>query len=259
MKNIITLTTDFGTKDGYVGAMKGKILSINPNAKIIDITHEISPQNIREASWTLLRSTPLYPKNTIHVAVIDPGVGSMREAIVIQANDQWYIGPDNGLFTQIVKNFKIQNAYKIHKTTKWWNSHSTFDGLALFSPAAAYLSIDTDPKAFGQPISNILRTGEREVERIDNKIVGEIILFDHFGNAISNIHKNTLEGILLDKIEVTCNDKKFAFATHYSEVEENSCVSLFNSDNFLELSENCGSIMNSLKLQIGDKIHISIK
>ncbi|MCB1192945.1 MAG: SAM-dependent chlorinase/fluorinase [Leptospiraceae bacterium] len=257
MKNIITLITDFGTKDGYVGAMKGKILSINPKARIFDITHEISPQNIKEASYTLVRSTTQFPKNSVHVAVIDPGVGSSRNAIVLKSNNRWYIGPDNGVFTEIIKNFGIQKAYSIEKHTKWWDAHATFDGLALFSPVAAYLSIGISPKKMGVSISNILRLPENAVEVSEKGVIGEIILFDHFGNAITNISKNEIDLFLSKGINISCQESNFEFVNHYKEAKENSAVSLINSDNQLELSINCGSAKSTLNLKIGDKVVVT--
>ncbi|MBI5328208.1 MAG: SAM-dependent chlorinase/fluorinase [Deltaproteobacteria bacterium] len=158
MDGIITLLTDFGTQDGYVGAMKGAILSINPSATIVDISHQIPPQDIMAGAFVLSQAAPFFPRNTIHIAVVDPGVGGKRKPILVQTDRCFFVGPDNGIFGIALQREKIRQ--KIHLINKDYFlnriSH-TFHGRDIFSPVGAYLSKGFDPSVFGKRIRAITK------------------------------------------------------------------------------------------------------
>ncbi len=254
MTAIITLTTDFGTADGYVGAMKGRILSLNPDVMIVDITHEIEPQGVRQAAWCLRRATTTFPDETVHVVVVDPGVGSGRDAVLLRSGDQWFIGPDNGVFSEIVRTTGIQQGFRLHNETRWWKKHSSFDGLALFAPAAACLVNKTDPEKMGEPSLDFVLLDRSQAIYEDGVVSGEIMLFDRFGNAITNIHESSLEQMHRKPVSADAANRRFAIVDHYQEGSGSEGVAIVNSDGYLELSVYTGSARDRLNLKIGDRV-----
>lgn len=256
MTPIITLTTDFGTKDPYVAAMKGVILRINPDIKIVDLTHEISPHNIMEANLFLANSCPYFPDGTIHVVVIDPGVGTEREPIVVSTCDQVFACPDNGLLTLISKKLQIKEARVIkNKTFMLEHVSSTFHGRDIFAPVAAYL-------ASGRKIENV---GDKldKIEMIDipepvigkGRVTGEIIHIDRFGNLISNISLNLFEKS--KNYEILIKDKRLdKISQAYGEKNKNELLAIIGSSDLLEISVNQGSAENVLGVVIGEKISV---
>ena len=252
---IITLTTDFGTQDGYVGAMKGRILSMCPSATIIDISHDIEPQNIRQAAWTLVRSSPYFPTKTIHVAVIDPGVGSDRRPLLLKSLNQWYVGPDNGIFTEIFRQFGSQEIYELHRSTEWWQSHSSFDGLALFAPAAACLASGVTLDKLGTAVSTINTIPPLEPVIEKNCLKGQIILFDRFGNAITNIHQDRLKTLGKKQLSVICNNQPLKLVDHYEACEPGGSA-IINSDQLLEIAVFSRSAREILKLSVEDMVTV---
>lgn len=255
--SIITLTTDFGTRDGYVGAMKGKILSINKNAHIIDITHEIAPQNVEAAAWALLRSTPVFPKKSIHIAVVDPEVGSVRNPLLLQLNHQIYIGPDNGIFTLLLDRFGSGKLYQISKSTLHWESHQSFDGLALFAPVAAHISLGLPLKRMGREIQSCVRLSLPIPETTNKIISGIIILFDNFGNAITNISENDLVLSSISSPKITWNQQESHLSTHYSEKQNEPFGALINSDGRLELFVKNRSFQKIFSARISSFVTVS--
>jgi len=257
MTAIVSLTTDFGTRDGYVGAMKGKILSICPDASIVDITHDIAPQNIQQGSWTLFRSTLLFPENSIHVAVVDPGVGSERRPILIKSENRWYIGPDNGVFSEIIRHYGTEEIYDIKQKTEWWQAHTSFDGLALFAPAAAHLASGLSTDVFCTPIERLLKILPKSVPTIEQQSIrGKILMFDRFGNAQTNISKTHLEGLKKPSFVITCQKNTFPFVSHYEEGKDRSSMTLINSDGYLEIAVFRGSAEQEFRLKPGDPVSI---
>ncbi|MBF0289270.1 MAG: SAM-dependent chlorinase/fluorinase [SAR324 cluster bacterium] len=258
MTATITLITDFGTQDGYVGAMKGKIVSISPTSDIIDVTHDISPQSVLQAAYCLSRSVPHFPPGTIHVVVVDPGVGSARPAILVKTCSSWLIGPDNGVFSILLEKYPPETIIRISSKTAHWQTHTSFDGLALFAPAAAHL-------AEGMPLSEIGTRSScyeqlhfpRAVEK-SNEIEGEIILFDRFGNAITNIHADFLQKYEHKNVTILGkSDARCAFQSHYEAGMDDDAIALINSDQLLELSVYCGSMQQKYDLVIGDKVFVA--
>jgi len=257
MVTVITLTTDFGTQDGYVGAMKGRILSMAPRVTIIDISHEIGAQSIQAASWCLGRSAPNFPENTIHVTVIDPGVGSDRRPILLRSGDQWYIGPDNGVFSRIVKQKGVQRVYRLFEETRWWKAHRSFDGLALFAPAAACLANRTALEEMGRPIADLKIAEDEPARSTDDRIQGKIMMFDRFGNAITNISSADLADLKADQLSIMAKEREFKLERFYQASESGSTAAIMNSDDLLELCVFGGSARLKFGLDLGDEVRVS--
>ncbi|MEO0248462.1 MAG: SAM-dependent chlorinase/fluorinase [candidate division WOR-3 bacterium] len=187
----ITLLTDFGLKDPYVGIMKGVILSINPQVHVIDMSHDVEPQDVTEACFLVKEYAPFFRKGTIHLCVVDPTVGSERRAIVLMHAGQLFVGPDNGLFTLL---FDAQSAvYEITNRSYMASRVSnTFHGRDIFAPVAAHLSLGLNPAALGKQIADPVHLSGVHPTQKGRLLMGHIIRFDRFGNAISNISADAL-------------------------------------------------------------------
>lgn len=250
---LITLTTDFGYQDNYVGAMKGVILSISPKATIIDIAHNIPPQNIVHGAFVITEASKYYPPKTIHVVVVDPGVGSKRLPICVYSCGQYFIGPDNGLFSLIIQNDPKWEAYQLENKKFFLKVISTtLHGRDIFSPVAAHLASGVKIKQLGQKLKKINSLNIAEVKITNNKVQGEIIYFDHYGNAITNIHKKDMSNnpkihinhkITLDQLSVSYEEGQLGFP-----------IALISSSGFLEIAVKQGNAAKQLALQIGDAI-----
>src|SRR5215468_6432838 len=193
--SVIALLTDFGTQDYFVGAMKGVILSINTAATIVDITHEIPPQDIEAGAFNLLSCYRDFPAGTVHVAVVDPGVGSDRRALVIESANQFFVGPDNGLFGWICEREESWAAIEISNDKFFRHPVSqTFHGRDIFAPVAAALSAGHEPSEFGPAVSDIVRVESLQPATISaNTIEGRIIHIDRFGNCVTNFTRQMLK------------------------------------------------------------------
>lgn len=263
-KKIITVTTDFGTKDVYVGVMKGVILSINPDVTIVDITHEIEAGNIKEASFLLKDAYSYFPEGTIHIAVVDPGVGGKRRAIAIKSKGYFFVGPDNGLFWPIIENDK--DAVVVHlKNKKYFlpEISSTFHGRDIFAPVAAYISKGVDIRDMGDVIDDPVRIEIKKPEFLEGKIIGHAIREDNFGNIITNISKEDIIKHFnsLEDIEVIVGDKRIPkISRTYSDVGKGELLVLIGSSGLLEISANMkkaseivGKNINELRIEVRRK------
>jgi len=258
--SIIALLTDFGLKDHYVSQMKGVILSINENAKIIDITHEVEKYNVRAGAFILYLAAKFFPKGTIYVAVVDPGVGSERKPLLIDANGDFFIGPDNGLLMLAAKEKGITAVYQL-LNTKYFRKEvsSTFHGRDIFAPVAAYLSLGIPSKEFGNQINDYESPSFIEAKIEKNKILSEILYIDSFGNIITNASPFHLESINLSlgdwiKLRVKNKTCKIKFSKSYFNVKKGELLALIGSHGFLELAINSGNAAKNLKAKPGDKI-----
>lgn len=243
--SIITLLTDFGLEDNFVGVMKGVILGINPVARIVDITHNVRPQDIMSAAFLLKGSYRFFPKGTIHLVVVDPGVGSKRKAIIVKTMDYYFVGPDNGVLSialsEIEKIINITNEKYFLKSVS-----NTFHGRDVFAPVAGYLSKGVQLERFGREV--------REYKKLDIPKVkagkGQIIYIDRFGNLVTNIPKGVsgkiqFKGISIDKI-----------SSSYAEVEIGMPLAIFGSFGNLEISIREGSARDYFHAKIGDEVRI---
>lgn len=250
---IIALLTDFGTKDYFVGAMKGVILSINPEAKIIDITHDIEPQNIRSAGFTLASCYHNFPQKTIFVSVVDPGVGSDRRAILVETENYYFIAPDNGLLSLIIKN---ESNYRIFELTnpKFFLSKmsQTFHGRDVFAPVAAWLSKGISSNEFGNEISELIFSKNLYPKIVSaDKITGNIIHIDNFGNIITNFRKTDLATNFSLQVNENMITKHHTF---YAEGKVSEIFSIWGSAGYLEIAVNCNSAKELLNAEIGNEI-----
>lgn len=190
---MITLLTDFGTADYFVPAMKGVILSLHPPAQILDLTHDIPAQDIRFAAFTLSACYRNFPAGTIHVAVVDPGVGSARHPLVIATEKYFFVGPDNGLFSDVFAHEKNARIFQATNTEFFRaDISSTFHGRDIFAPLAAWLEKGVTPENFGTEISDVVRLNTPQPVCENEKIIAEIIHRDHFGNCVTNLTANEL-------------------------------------------------------------------
>lgn len=256
-RNIIALLTDFGTMDFFVGAMKGVILSINRAAEIIDITHEVPPHNIRSAAFTLNACYRNFPDKTIFVAIVDPGVGSTRRAILVETAKHYFIAPDNGLLSCVFgkeENFRV---YELTNKKFFLEPISrTFHGRDIFSPVAAYLSNGIEPDEFGSEINDYVYQKINKPKQIDDETIeAEIIHADHFGNLIVNAAFSDLP----EKFTVEFNGKRITKIKYFF-AEEKPCevFMIFGSAGFLEIVANQDSAEIFLNAKVGQKVFIKI-
>ena len=256
--SIISLLSDFGHKDPYVAEMKAVILSINPQAKIVDITHEIEKFNIRMGAYVLASAAPYFSPKTIHVAVVDPGVGTKRRPIIAETNHGIYVGPDNGLLMLAAHKEEITNVYTICNPKNMLTKISkTFHGRDIFAPAAAHLSKGIKPSDFGSAIRDYVFPEFAEAQSKGGKLLGEILHIDDFGNIISNISAKNIKDAGFregDFLLVTLGNKtlNLQFCSAYGEVPAGAFLALIGSGNFLEVAVNQGNASNVFKPEVGD-------
>jgi len=236
---IITLTTDFGTGSPYVAAMKGVILSINPAATIIDISHAVPAQDVARGALVLEDTTPWFPEGTIHVAVVDPGVGTARSILYARIGSQQYIAPDNGLLSRLSARWQPSTVLRLTEKTHWLPTVShTFHGRDIMAPVAARLSLGLDPRLLG-PAAGQLDQLDLPLPRVvDDKVRGEVISIDSFGNLITNIAFDLLAGKPNDsRACVVCGIyETFGIYHTYGEQAAGMLVALIGSAGRLELA-----------------------
>jgi S-adenosylmethionine hydrolase len=245
MTNPVVLITDFGTKDPYAAVMKGVFLSKNKNINIIDATHEISSQNTAEAAFFLNSVIEWYPEGSVFVCVVDPGVGSKREILVLKSKNRLITAPDNGIVSEVIKNHGEQEVYKVAK--EGFNSKSTFDGRDIFAPVGAELAEKGTDLFFLKKISVkniVIKDFFPDPFFKKNLISGNIVKTDKFGNFITNISKNMALSFFKDlkNLKVFAGELEIGKIVHtYSSKEEGSLSALWNSNDFLEISCVSGS------------------
>lgn len=205
---IITLTTDFGAGSRYVAAMKGVILSINPRVQLIDLSHAIPHQDIRAGAIVLAETTRWFPPETIHVAVVDPGVGSSRRIVYARFGSQHFIAPDNGLLSRLAMLEPPSKIVSVSEPRHWLRDVShTFHGRDIMAPVAARLSLGLSPDELGTPLEALIGIAWPEVHQVPNRIEGEVIEVDSFGNLITNITRDMLHGVPTNEVVVVrCDD-----------------------------------------------------
>jgi S-adenosylmethionine hydrolase len=262
MRNpVITLLTDFGTRDHYVGSMKGTILKINPRANLIDITHHVSPHDVREGAFVLANAYSAFPRGTIHLSVVDPGVGGPRKPILIVTTSYFFVGPDNGIFTIALKKEKIIKAVVL-TNPKYFLSHRshTFHGRDIFAPVAAYLSLGVKPEVFG-PVLNSWIEFDFEKPRIrEGRLLGEIFHIDAFGNLVGSIDEEQLLDFTKDhSFEIKIGKRTIrGLKKGYWEGKRSEPLALIGSGGFLEISVREGNAKKRLKVKKGDRIVVSM-
>ncbi|SPD75763.1 conserved hypothetical protein [uncultured Desulfobacterium sp.] len=262
---IITLTTDFGLSDPYVGIMKGVILSINPEARIIDITHHVSAGDIGQASSILFDAYRFFPEGTIHLGVVDPGVGGERRPIMVITGSHFLIGPDNGLFWPVIFADKVVKLMHLTNESYFLSSISrTFHGRDIFAPVAAHVSRGVSPLEMGQTITDPVRLDLPICEQEGDILRGSIIRVDHFGNLLTSIPKKDVEkfftrGSLLIRVgDATINGVKGS----YSEAKEGELISLIGSSDHLEIAVNRGRACDGIGVEsarlVGTRVELIV-
>jgi S-adenosylmethionine hydrolase len=258
--SIISLLTDFGTKDHYVASMKGTILNINPRCTLVDITHHVSPHDITEGAFILANAYSSFPKGTIHLSVVDPGVGSPRTPILLVTTNYFFVGPDNGLFTFALKREKVKKAIVLNNPKYFLSRISTtFHGRDLFAPVAAYLSLGVKPEAFGSILDSWVEIEFEKPKIRGGKLIGKILHIDAFGNLISNIDGQSIFSHVRDDSLVVRIGKRTiqGLKKGYWEGKKNEPIALIGSGGFLEISVREGSAQKILKVKRGDRIVVS--
>lgn len=255
----ITLTTDFGTADAPVAAMKGVIASLNPNVSIVDVSHQIPPQDVRAGAFVLRSAAPYFPRGTVHVAVVDPGVGSDRRPIALECNGHFFVGPDNGLLPlaasrdgQAPEGFHIVHLTESH----YWRSvvSRTFHGRDIFAPVAAHLTLGVPLSALGSVVHDCVSLAMPALQETDGALSGEIIYVDRFGNCITNIPAGRLprEGA---RVRAGAHPVIPLRAT-YGDVARGEALALVNSVDLLEIAVREGNAAERLGLRVGDAVHV---
>lgn len=274
---LITLTTDFGTRDGYVGTMKGIMASIAPDVRFIDITHTIPPQDVRSAAYVLWTALPYFPTESVHLVVVDPGVGTARRPIAARTPWGVLVGPDNGVFSYVWAQappdliVELQNsAYRTPAVS------ATFHGRDVFSPAAAHIASGVPLAKLGAEVTNPVRFVMPQLSILETQICGEVIYIDHFGNVITNIGRLIWDGNLLrldpafgETAPLVINAKQArvysgdldlgAIRRTYGECEPGEALALVGSEGMLEVAINQGRGAQQLALSIGDKVEVKLR
>jgi hypothetical protein len=263
---IITLMTDFGIKDGNVGVMKGVIWTICPEAQIADLSHMVGAQNISEAALVLARSVPYFPKDTVHVVVVDPGVGTKRRPMAARIGDWYYVGPDNGTITLLLERAKqekwVCEFIELDKPQYWLQNVSfVFHGRDIFSPVAAHLVSGVPLKQLGKIISDPILIHLPKPERTEKGWRGEVIHVDHFGNIASNIRVENLGEAIQhkDNIDVRLNGTMIrGMVDTFGERPAGEVIALFGSTGNLIVSVVNGNAAAKLGVRVGEPIEAII-
>ena len=275
MSSIITLTTDFGYDDAYVAAVKGAILSINPDANIIDISHSVKPQNILQAAFILSVAYRYFPKQTIHMAIVDPGVGSERQGIILKTSSAFFVAPDNGILSYIIDDlFQVESRSSTEQThdlqeivfkkgleaaaitdPRFWRQpvSPTFHGRDIFAPVAAGLSLGISPYEFGEKINSlhVLSIPKPSLDPEGN-LVGQVLHVDRFGNLITNIKSNDLPGKdVMIEVAGYCIQ---GISDYYA--QNKGVMAIVGSSGYLEVSLRDGSACDFLGAAVGDEIKV---
>jgi hypothetical protein len=256
---ILTLTTDFGTADGFIGAVKGRVLSIAPEAVLCDISHEVPPQDVWQGAWCLRRAAPQFPRGTVHLAVVDPGVGSQRAGVVVETERFLLVGPDNGVLTLAAQEDGIRRVVEIREDGEAWQKSASFDGLTLFAPVAAHLLAGMSLEEIGPEAEELVELPEQRPRRQGNVIEGAVVLFDHFGNAITNIAREELDDSLVERVVLNAT-LEARLCDHYAELAGIGRIgALINSDGRLELAVFGDSLQRMAGLHRGDPVRVTLR
>ena len=262
-KPVITLTTDFGCEDPFAGIMKGVIRGINSDIEIIDITHGISPQDIQTAAYVIGTSFSYFPPNSIHVVVVDPGVGSERRPIMVMTDHHYFIGPDNGVFSYIYR-MRHEQLEVTHITAEHYflpSRGATFHGRDVFAPVAAYFSKGIRPEKFGELVTD-QRSIPLPFPRLteDGRLHGEVIHIDRFGNAITNISASDMDRLGAPKdwarLKVMVKGREAPLRQFYSEGADRGLYVLVNSADYIEFFTYRGNAASEYGIAVGDGVEV---
>jgi S-adenosylmethionine hydrolase len=258
--SVLTLTTDFGTGSPYVAAMKGVILSIHPRATIVDITHDIRPQDISHGAIVLEDVCDRFPPDTTHVVVVDPGVGTDRAIVYARIGCQKYVAPDNGLLSRLAKRTPPSQIIHIQEPKYWLQPVSaTFHGRDIMAPVAAHLSLGVDPTLLGPPADKLLEITWPEVRVSPNRLEGTVLEIDSFGNVITNITADLIAGRPTDERACVVCDLYETWGIYgtYAEHPSGTLIALVGSSGRLELALVGGNAARRLGIKIGTPVTLA--
>jgi S-adenosyl-L-methionine hydrolase (adenosine-forming) len=257
---LITLMTDFGAKDHFVGVMKGVIAGIAPGARVVDLTHEIEAFQVKQARYLLSQSWPYFPPRTIHVVVVDPGVGSARRPLLVEANSQLFIGPDNGVLSEVVALPKA----KVRELTnrKLWLDEvsATFHGRDVFAPVAAHMATGVTPARAGKLIKDARRDAGMAPVRTGKRFwVGEVVHVDRFGNLITNLTPPDMPELGPRIVALKAGYEVIAgLSTHYAAAAPGAVVALVGSGGTIEIAVHQGRADRKLGLSVGSPVELEL-
>ncbi|MCZ6634366.1 MAG: SAM-dependent chlorinase/fluorinase [bacterium] len=254
---IVTLTTDFGVQDGYVGAMKGVVLEIAGSVTVVDITHEIPPQDVEAGAYIFHTAYPHFPDGTIHVVVVDPGVGRKRRGLVVETARYRFVGPDNGVFTPVFqaeadcRMVSLENPEWMRKDVS-----ATFHGRDVFAPAAGYLCQGVEIEAFGPFVTDPVMLDVWAVREEADRLTGRIVHVDRFGNGISNLSEEQVEAAVEGRVVEIGGQIFHRIHRTYGDVVQGEPLLLYGSQGTLEISVNGGSAAEEMGVQRGDEVRL---
>ncbi len=261
-KNLVTLTTDFGHADPFVGVMKGVMLSINPRIRFVDLCHGVPPGDVRAGAFVLRTSAGYFPPGTVHLAVVDPGVGTSRRVICARAGSHLFVGPDNGLLSWVTHTMGRRSVFHVTHTDLFAKEiSSTFHGRDVFAPLAAHLAAGMKPETLGPSIDDMVeldwpavRTGRR------NELIGEVLYVDGFGNLITNIASSMLNVPKRRSLTVRVGRHVIkGLSANYASAGTGKLLALIGSAGFLEIALNAGSASQKTGLCVGDAVRVQIE
>jgi S-adenosylmethionine hydrolase len=256
---VISLLTDFGTKDGFVGTMKGVIWKILPDARIADLSHEIAPQNVMEGAIALWRAAPFFPAGTVHIAVVDPGVGTQRRSMAARIGDQYFVGPDNGLFTPLIEDAQKAGQsltfIQLNQPQYWLPSVSrTFHGRDIFAPVGAHLAAGVPLDALGIPFDDPVMLPLSKPQKTPAGYIAHITVVDVFGNLTTDLEGQEVTG---REIKVQIKGREInGVSPSYGHKQPGELVALVDSEGYLEVAVVNGSAAKVLGAAVGDRVEI---
>lgn len=258
---LITLTTDFGSRDPFVGIMKGVILGLAPATRIVDLTHHVPPQSVEAGAHALASAVPWFPRGTIHLAVVDPGVGTHRRALLIETADAYFIGPDNGLLSLAAPPRAIRRIIDVSRSRHRLRPVShTFHGRDIFAPVAATLAAGVNAETLGRVVESMTRLRTPQVRRRGARLIGEVLWVDGFGNLTTNVTRLDLapSDFRGRHISITIDGHGVPFRLSYASVSKSRPVALMNSLDLLEIAVNHGSAAEQFAARPGSRVYIEL-
>lgn len=261
MNQVITLTSDFGLQDHYVSAMKAVILGLAPDVRLVDISHDIPAQDIMAGAWVIRNAAFMFPKNTVHLVVVDPGVGTERHPIVLKIKDQYFVGPDNGIFSLFYSEFDYK-AIKLNKPKYWRKERSrTFHGRDIFAPVAAHLINGKPMKELGDPIKDLVTYHWAVPIGDKDGLQGWVVHIDRFGNLITNISEELVEDhVGRRKVKIYVGNTVIDHMVNtFGDVEDGDPVAFIGSSGMLEIGINKGNAAELLSVDKGAQVSLVLQ
>jgi hypothetical protein len=257
---LITLCTDFGTQDAYVGIMKGVMLSVNPSLRFVDLSHDVPPQSIRIGALLLQNAVDYFPRGTVHLAVVDPGVGTARHPVVVVTDRAFFVGPDNGLLHRAAAALGLRQAYRIENEQLFRQPVSqTFHGRDVFAPVAAHLASGVPPRHAGPALDALRPLAIPEPKLLAGGVAGEVLYVDRFGNLITNIGMKELHAFPPDRVSVTIAAVSISrLVPSYASVPAGAPLLIVGSWGLLEIAVREGSAAERFGAAVGTPVSLAV-